>query len=97
VVVYQPENHSTVYYEYDAKGSSYNGAGSAEGYAVGDQIAIRYSNKKPWVSEISDNLFTPRELLIFCFSGSLFLSTAGTLVFFVNGLLAKKLTKPPSK
>ncbi len=97
VVKYQPENHATVYYEYVAKGSSYKGAGSAVGYAVGDEIAIRYSNEKPWLSEISENLSTPRELLIFCLFGSFFMSSAATLMLFVNDLISRKLTKSPSK
>lgn len=95
VVEYQPENHATVYYEYAAKGSSYEGAGSAVGYAVGNELAIRYSKEKPWLSEISENLFTPLELLIFSLFGSFFLSSAATLMLFLSALFSRKFAKSP--
>lgn len=97
VMEYQPENHAMVYYEYAAKGSSYKGAGSAVGYAVGDEIEIRYSNEKPWLSEISENLFTPRELLIFCLFASFYMSSGATLMLFLSALLSRKFAKLPSK
>lgn len=97
VVKYQPENHAAVYYEYAVKGSLYQGAGSVVGYAVGDKIEIRYSREKPWLSEISQNLQTPGELIIFSIVGSLFMSTAATLMFFLISKSVRKSVQSPLK
>lgn len=84
VVEYHASSHSAVFYEYEVDGVIYSGVGSAEGYDRGDQVKIYYRVDRNHKSELVENIPTPKEFLVHCFLGSLWMSSAGSLVFLLN-------------
>ncbi|MEP2777552.1 MAG: hypothetical protein ABJQ29_07365 [Luteolibacter sp.] len=84
VVEYEPSNFSSVYYEYEVNGVIYSGVASAEGYDRGDRVKIYYAVDRNHVSELVENIPTPKDFVGFSILGSLWISCGGTLVFWFS-------------